>query len=107
MDYKIDRTTLAPDAQFMGILDLFFHFTNFLLPAVAVACLLTPGVVGWRGLRLSGPAARRLWHVLFVLGGVGVGVLLIGLAWYGRDGKMATYAALVLAMGSTAWWLRD
>ncbi|GAB3184725.1 hypothetical protein [Hydrogenophaga aquatica] len=90
----------------MGILDLFFHVINFLLPAVALAGLLTPGVVGWRGLRLTGPAARRFLHVWLVLGGVGMGVLMIGLAWYGRDGRMATYAALVLVMGSTAWWLR-
>ena len=36
----------------------------------------------------------------------GVVVLVAGLALFGRDGRMLTYAALVLAQGSLAWWLR-
>jgi hypothetical protein len=33
-------------------------------------------------------------------------VLLAGLVFFGRDGKMATYAALVLAQGTLAWRFR-
>ena len=35
-----------------------------------------------------------------------VAVLLAGLVVFGRDGKMLTYTALVLAQGSLAWWVR-
>ena len=38
------------------------HLGNFVWPAVALATLLVPGVVGWRGLALRGSAARRLWR---------------------------------------------
>ncbi|WP_302172521.1 hypothetical protein [uncultured Hydrogenophaga sp.] len=41
-----------------------------------------------------------------VLLAVGVVVLLAGLLVFGRDGKMLTYAALVLAQGTAGWWLR-
>jgi hypothetical protein len=56
------------------------------------------------------PKARRgRWAArteLLALAGVGVAVLLAGLVYFGRDGKMATYAALVLAQGTLGWWLR-
>jgi hypothetical protein len=32
-------------------------------------------------------------------------VLLGGLWFFGHDGKMATYAALVLACASSQWWM--
>lgn len=35
----------------------------------------------------------------------GVVVLLAGLVYFGRDGKIATYAALVVVQGTLAWWL--
>jgi hypothetical protein len=37
---------------------------------------------------------------------VGMVVLLAGLVYFGRDGKMATYAVLVLAQGTLAWRFR-
>jgi hypothetical protein len=34
-------------------------------------------------------------------------VLLAGLVWFGRDGKLATYAAMVALQGTLcAWWRR-
>lgn len=55
----------------------------------------------------GGGAAR--WRPLVqwaVLAGAGVLVLLGGLVVFGRDGKMWTYAALVLVQGSLVWWMR-
>ncbi len=83
------------------------HLGNFVWPAVALATLLVPGVVGWRGLALRGSAARRLWRAWMVLCGLGVAVLAAGLAYWGRDGKMLTYAALVLVVGTAAAWLQS
>jgi hypothetical protein len=40
-----------------------------------------------------------------VLTGLGLAVLLAGLLVHGRDGKMSTYAVLVLVLGTAvAWW---
>lgn len=88
----------------MEILAFFTHVVNFVLPALVVAGLLAPCVVGWRGLRLTGPQGRRLWHTWAWLSVAGVVVLAAGLVGLGRDGKMLTYAALVLVQGTVAWW---
>ena len=37
---------------------------------------------------------------------LGSAVLAAGLVLWGRDGKMLTYGALVLAGGSCQWWLQ-
>lgn len=88
----------------MEILAFLIHVANFVLPALVVAGLLTPGVVGWRGLRLTGQLGRRLWQTWAWLSLAGVAVLAAGLVGLGRDGKMLTYAALVLVLGTVAWW---
>lgn len=90
----------------MGIWGLVLHVGNFILPAVMLASCLTVAVVGWRGLAVVGPRGRRLWRVWALLVLAGVTVLAAGLAYFGVDGKMATYGALALVMGSAAWWLR-
>ena len=84
----------------MGIWSLVLHLGNFVWPAFALAALLAPVVVGWRGLLRS-----RLWRVGALLGLAGLAVLVLGLVWSGRDGRIATYAALVLVDASLACWL--
>ncbi len=84
----------------MHIWGLILHLGNFALPAFALAVLLAPAVVGWRGLVRS-----RLWRVGALLALAGLAVLVLGLVWSGRDGRIATYAALVLIDGSLACWL--
>ena len=83
------------------------HAANFAWPALAVAALLVPGVVGWRGLALWGRAARRFWQAWVTLFALGLVVLAAGLVYSGRDGKMMTYAALVVVTGTAAAWLRS
>jgi hypothetical protein len=80
-----------------------FHLMGFLAPALGVAVLLWLGLLWRRGRRKSvGKPGRQLgWLVL-----VGMVVLLAGLVYFGRDGKMATYAVLVLAQGTLAWRFR-
>jgi hypothetical protein len=86
----------------MTFLALLGHIAGLLAPAFAVAVMLWILMLR-RGARTSGWGARAgLWALM----GVGVLVLLAGLLYFGRDGKMATYTALVLAQGSMAWWLR-
>jgi hypothetical protein len=80
-----------------------FHLMGLLAPALGLAALLWLGLMLRRGQRKSGgkPGSQLAWLVL-----VGVGVMLAGIAYFGRDGKMATYAALVLAQGTLAWRFR-
>jgi len=80
-----------------------FHLMGLLAPALGLAVLLWLGLLWRRGRRKSGgQSGRQLGWLLLV----GVAVLLAGLVYFGRDGKMATYAALVLAQGTLAWRFR-
>lgn len=87
----------------MTFFDLIGHFANFIAPAIGVAVLLWGMPRLWPKARAGRWAARR---ELMALCALGVGVLLAGLIVFGRDGKMLSYTALVLAQGSLAWWLR-
>jgi hypothetical protein len=85
----------------MGALDGLWHLMNFLAPAVGVstiAALLAKLL--WRR-ELKGVPVWRL--VAFAAGASAI-VLVVGLAWTGQDGKMATYGAMVLACALGLWW---
>jgi len=82
----------------MTILAGFWHLVNFLWPGAGLALLLWL-VLRWR-VRLARP-----WRALAWLVGVGWVVSILGLVWGDHDGLMATYAALVVAQGTLAWWL--
>lgn len=86
----------------MGFLGLLLHLLNFVAPAAVLAWLL---VLAGRWLRPAAPPLLRWWQQWLLLCTLGVAVLAAGLWWWGRDGKMATYAALVLACGSGQWVL--
>lgn len=80
-----------------------FHLLGLLAPALGLAFLLWLGLLLRRRQRksTSQPARQLAWLVL-----AGVVVVVAGLAFFGRDAKMATYAALVLAQGTLAWRFR-
>jgi hypothetical protein len=92
---------IAPDQ--MTFFAFFWHVAGFLAPAIALAVVLWLSVRLRHGLRSTGRGAGL---ELGLLTSAGVMVLLAGLVYFGRDGKMATYAGLVLVQGSLAWWLR-
>jgi undecaprenyl pyrophosphate phosphatase UppP len=85
----------------LGPLDALNHLLNLLLvplalgaAAAALAKLLWRhelAAVAWRRLALPACAACAL-------------VVIAGLIVFGRDGKMATYAAMVVACAITLWW---
>ncbi len=78
-----------------------FHLGNFVAPSAWVALVLV-----WVG-RFSG-ARRGLspWQQFAWLWVTGQAVCLLGLWWFERDGKMATYAAMVAVMGTVGWVLQ-
>jgi hypothetical protein len=85
----------------MDPLDAFWHLANLLLPALAQAALTAAlAKLLWRR-DLAGVSWRRL-----TLGAAVAGVLVTigGLLLSGRDGRMATYGALVLVNALALWW---
>ena len=85
----------------MGPIDLFLHLFNFVAPALSVALVVTVFarfLVPNRGLSLTYIAQVAINFVACTL------VLLVGLVFFGRDGKMVTYAAMVL-VGATSHWV--
>jgi cobalamin biosynthesis protein CobD/CbiB len=85
----------------MGPLDALWHLANLFTPAVALGALAAGlakllwrrdlAAVRWQ--RLAGAACLACMVVT-----------LAGLVLLGRDGKMATYAGMVLACALTLWW---
>lgn len=86
----------------MNPIDAFWHIMNFFAPAVVVG-LLAPMLAKllWRR-SLKGVSWARLsrWTT-----GWSAVTLIAGLVFFGRDGKMATYGAMVLGCGMTLWWV--
>jgi hypothetical protein len=86
----------------MGILDAVAHLLNLLAAPLGLALTLAVLLkLGWRR-AVRGLPWRRL---------VGVPALAVlaaqtaGWAWLGRDGRMGTYALMVLAAAVAAAWL--
>ncbi len=85
----------------MGPLDAIWHLSNLFLPAVGLGALAAAlAKLLWRRelrpvpyLRLAVPACAAC-----------AAVVLAGLMILGRDGKMATYGAMVVACALTLWW---
>jgi hypothetical protein len=84
----------------VGPLDTAIHLLSFAAPAFAVALVVTllarlllprnPQRLGW-------PASLALNFV------AGLATLGAGLWYFGRDGKMLTYAAVVLVVATCQW----
>jgi hypothetical protein len=85
----------------MGPFDFLLHLLNFMMPALGVAALASAGAkLMWRK-ALAAVRWRRLFGFSFA---AGLLVLVLGLILFGRDGRMATYGALVLATALALWW---
>jgi peptidoglycan/LPS O-acetylase OafA/YrhL len=84
----------------VGPIDAMWHLLNFFAPAFGVG-LLAPAFAKllWRN-ELKGVPWRRLavWGV-----GACAVVLVAGLVVTGHDGKMATYAAMVVGCALALW----
>jgi Flp pilus assembly protein protease CpaA len=75
-------------------MDFLLHLFNFVAPAFGVAVLLPLGARWVFGAKAGGMSWSRQ---VLVIGLVGSLVLWAGLWLLGRDAKMLTYAALILA----------
>ncbi|MFN0183924.1 MAG: hypothetical protein ACKVQR_08915 [Aquabacterium sp.] len=80
---------------------MLWHLAGLFAPAAglgAVAAGLAKLI--WRR-ELSGRSWRRLWAHAAVPAAL---VTIAGLAIEGRDGRMSTYGAMVLAAAAGLWW---
>ena len=84
----------------MGPLDLLLHLAGFAAPALFLAVLLAVLAPVFLPKQAGARTRAAQAAINFV---VGVAVLLGGLWLFGRDGKMATYAALVVVMATVQW----
>ena len=84
----------------MNALHLLPHLPALLAPALAVALLVA---LGARLILPRGAQRPGWWASVAINFAVGAIVLGAGLWWFGRDGKMATYAALVVSIASVQW----
>ena len=80
------------------------HILNFIAPAATVALLLVLlSRVSSRFLASKMLLAQSIWAQAAIIFIVDVLVLAAGLVFFGNDGKMATYAAMVLAAAVCQW----
>ncbi len=82
------------------------HILNFIAPAAVVALLLVLlSRISGRFLMSKRLQTQSIWAQAAIIFIVNVAVLAAGLVFFGNDGKMATYAAMVLASSVCQWVL--
>jgi len=85
----------------MTALGLLWHLLNFIAPAVGVGALSAALCkLFWRKSLAHAPWFTLAWQASVA----GVVVLVLGIVITGHDGKMATYAALVVVCALVPWW---
>ena len=84
----------------MPALDFLFHLLSLVAPALFIGVALAAGArLVWRKQPHLLP-----WHQMAAINALlGVLVLALGLVLGGQDGRMGTYAVLVLAVGTCQW----
>ena len=90
----------------MTALNLINQLLNFMAPAAFVALIVVLLSRGFgRFLGSKRPLALSLWVQLAIVFVASVLVLVAGLVIFGRDGKMASYAALAVGAATCQWVL--
>ena len=84
----------------MGPINLLNHLFNFLAPALAVGVVLA--LAGQWFMKKS-PSAPGLLAQVAINVVAGVLALGAGLWFFGNDGKMASYAAMVVVCATSQW----
>lgn len=86
----------------MGPLDAFWHLLNFFAPAMGVGLFMPLlAKLVWRRELKSVPWRRlAIWTT-----GLSALTWVVALVVFGRDGRMASYGALVCASALSLWWV--
>ena len=84
----------------MSLFGLLDHLLNFIAPALVVGLL----VAAMAPVLMKKSRPHHSWLIQSAINsGANVLVLLAGMLIFGHDGKMATYAAMVLTCASSQW----
>ncbi|MEO7127949.1 MAG: hypothetical protein ABI040_03655 [Rhodoferax sp.] len=84
----------------MGLSDLLNQLLNLLAPALFVAIVTS---LGARIFIRKNRITIAWWSQVAINFVVGAAALLLGLWYFGHDGKMATYTALALGCATSQW----
>jgi hypothetical protein len=85
----------------MSFFDLLNHIINFALPALAMGVMVPLfSRLIWR----KTPVNRPLKSQMLITSLACLAVSIAGLVIFSTDGKMATYAGLVLVAAVCQWW---
>ncbi len=84
----------------MGVIDLLIHLINFALPALVVGSALALLTRLTAKGRLAPPG---WWRQAGVNSLAGLLVLVAGLWFWGQDGKLLTYMAMVVVCATSQW----
>lgn len=85
----------------MDVLGGLWHLLNFYAPAVGVGLFASLiAKLLWHRDLLGSP----WWRLWAWASGSAALMTIGGLVYFGRDGKMATYAAMVIACAASLWW---
>jgi hypothetical protein len=85
----------------MGPLDAFWHLANLFVPALGLGGIAAAmAKLAWRR-----ELARLSWWRLAAPASAGCACITVaGLVAFGHDGRMATYAAMVVVCALALWW---
>lgn len=86
----------------MGPFDLLNHLLNFVAPALWMAVLMALAARIFMKKRPVAPVLHKQIAVNLV---TGVIVLVLGLWFFGHDGKMATYTGMALVCATSQWFM--
>jgi uncharacterized membrane protein HdeD (DUF308 family) len=93
---------LTAQSERMSFLQMLLHLLFFFLPALALAaCSVLCGAWRFRSGAATPWTRRWAWNAA-----AGALMLLAGLVVFDNDGKMATYAALVVVSATVEWVLQ-
>jgi hypothetical protein len=86
----------------VGPIDAFWHLLNFFAPALGVGLLvpLLAKLVWWRELKTVPWRRLASWTT-----GLSALTWVVALVLFGRDGRMASYGALLCASALGLWWV--
>jgi len=84
----------------MSLFGLLDHLLNFIAPALVVGLL----VAAMAPVLMKKSRPHHSWLIQSAINsGANLLVLLAGMLIFGHDGKMATYAAMVITCASSQW----
>ena len=86
----------------MGVLDFIVHLLNFAAPALFIALL----VALLSRILIRKQTVALVWYAQAAINLAVCLFLLLACLWYfGRDGTIAGYTAMVLGCATSQWWM--